>query len=100
MQAESEPAQYELEHRKVPRQYSNTAIGGTAKVRDDEQISGRPMEFRVYPGQGGVAISYNRYDERKEEYVSCLHIVPDSINDHDAVAKALSEIITLQAMRG
>jgi hypothetical protein len=103
MQAESEPAPYGLEPRKASRQYNatNAVIGGSAKVRNDnDQISGRPMEFKVFPGNGGVAISYSRYDERKEDYVSCLHIVPDSINDHDAVAKALSEIITLQAMRG
>jgi hypothetical protein len=95
--AKQKYADYPVEKATKPYTANIATLGASP---NPDSLNGRPMEFRVFPGQGGVAISYNRFDERKGDYTSCLHIVPDSIDDADAVAKAISEIITLQAIRG
>lgn len=59
-------------------------------------MDGRNWQFKVFPGQGGVAIETITYDERLSKNIIVMHVVPEG-ND---LSEALSQIITMQALRG
>ena len=60
-----------------------------------EELSAQKMTFNIYPGAGGVAIEVYQYDQKTDRSSTKLHIIPDSQDLGDALAK----IITLEALR-
>ena len=53
------------------------------------------MNFTVYRANGGTIVEYNRYDERKDQHHCDLHIVQESEN----LGEALAKIITFESLK-
>ena len=53
------------------------------------------MSFTVYRANGGTIVEYNKYDERKDQHHCDLHIVQESEN----LGEALAKIITFESLK-
>lgn len=72
-------------------------IASLEKSRDTGSIgaSRHRMNFIVYRANGGMMVEYNRYDERKDQHHCDLHIVQESEN----LGEALAKIITFENLK-
>ncbi len=62
---------------------------------DGVRLDSRGVKFTVYPARGGVVIEASSYDERSDNNVVSLHVVPEG----DDLDVAMANIIAVEAMR-
>ena len=53
------------------------------------------MLFKLYPATGGHIVEYSYYDEKKDSNTQALHL----IHSHQDLGEALSQIMTLEALK-
>lgn len=76
------------------RKIKNTSSGNLIK-KDDIRIDSRGVKFTVYPARGGIVIEAVSYDERTDNNIASLHVVPEG----DDLDVAMANIIVVEAMR-
>lgn len=67
----------------------------TVRKEDSVRLDSRGVKFTVYPARGGVVIEACSYDERTDNSVVTLHVVPEG----DDLDVAMANIIAVEAMR-
>jgi nitrate reductase alpha subunit len=55
----------------------------------------RTMNFSVTAGRGGVIVSMNGYDSKKQQSYNNLHIIPEN----EDIGQRVSEIVTLELLQ-
>jgi len=78
-------------------------IGGAATkahqknsaISVDNSLDAKGFSLRIMPGEGGIAITASYYDNRRDEHISSLFIIPDT----EDLAQSLAHIITLQSLK-
>jgi hypothetical protein len=53
------------------------------------------MNFTIYSANGGHVLEYSEYDERKDENINTLHLIP---GDKD-LGQSIAHVITLEMLR-
>jgi hypothetical protein len=57
--------------------------------------SQRNLGFNIYIAKGGIIVESLRYDTKKHEEISCLHIV----NSESDLGEAIGKIITMEFLK-
>ena len=79
---------------------SPNAIRGGGKtrrlsVRESEELSSEPIQFRMYKAAGGWAIEFRQYDNKTDRMNTSLYVV----NNEEELGKHISQIITMEALK-
>ena len=80
---------------------SPNAIRGGGKsprrlsVRESEELSSEPIQFRMYKAAGGWAIEFRQYDNKTDKMNTSLYVV----NGEEELGKHVSQIITMEALK-
>ena len=72
--------------------------GGKARrlsVRESEELSSEPIQFRMYKAAGGWAIEFRQYDNKTDRMNTSLYVV----NNEEELGKHISQIITMEALK-
>jgi len=75
--------------------YGNSSSKMSSPICKDDSLSTKNMILRIHPGLGGIAIETSYYDNQVGDSKNTLHVIPDS----EDLADALAKIITLESMR-
>ena len=79
---------------------ASNAIRGGGKtrrlsVRESEELSSEPIQFRMYKAAGGWAIEFRQYDNKTDRMNTSLYVV----NGEEELGKHVSQIITMEALK-
>lgn len=77
---------------------SNKAMRGKQRstlVREGEEFSSEPIQFKMYKANGGWAIEFRQYDNNRDRLETALYV----INSEEELGKHLSQIITMEALK-
>lgn len=78
---------------------SNPIRGGgktrRLSVRESEELSSEPIQFRMYKAAGGWAIEFRQYDNKTDRMNTSLYVV----NGEEELGKHVSQIITMEALK-
>lgn len=66
-----------------------------SKVRESDDLSSEPIQFKMYKASGGWAIEFRQYDNRNDRIDTNLYVV----NDEQELGKSISQIITMEALK-
>jgi hypothetical protein len=66
-----------------------------SKVRESDDLSSEPIQFKMYKASGGWAIEFRQYDHRNDRVDTSLYVV----NDEQELGKSISQIITMEALK-
>lgn len=61
---------------------------------ESDSLDSRGMHFKLLPGLGGMAIETSYYDERKDNRITKLYILPDGCE----LGEELARIISLESL--
>jgi hypothetical protein len=64
-------------------------------VRESDNLSTEPIQFKMYKAAGGWAIEFKHYDNRNDRMDTTLYVV----NDEEELGKHISQIITMEALK-
>ncbi len=67
----------------------------SATVRESEELSSEPIQFRMYKAAGGWAIEFRQYDNKTDRMNTSLYVV----NGEEELGKHVSQIITMEALK-
>ena len=71
---------------------------GLAKTRAhnaDFNRENKSLSFTLHPAEGGYILEYSNYDGSHDRYTQRLHI----INDSDDMGESIAKIVTLELLR-
>ena len=66
-----------------------------ATVRESDELSSEPIQFRMYKAAGGWAIEFKQYDNKTDRMNTSLYVV----NNEEELGKHISQIITMEALK-
>lgn len=64
-------------------------------VRESDDLSTEPIQFKMFKASGGWAIEFRQYDNRNDRVDTSLYVV----NDEQELGKHISQIITMEALK-
>jgi hypothetical protein len=64
-------------------------------IKDSDDLSTEPIQFKMYKASGGWAIEFRQYDNKNDRMDANLYVVT---NEND-LGKSISQIITMEALK-
>jgi hypothetical protein len=88
-------SQYCEEDESVPMNSVQSKRRRIASVRESDELSTEPIQFKMYKAAGGWAIEFKQYDNRNDRMDTSLYV----INGEEELGNHISRIITMEALR-
>lgn len=67
----------------------------SATVRESDDLSSEPIQFRMFKASGGWAIEFKQYDYKNDKMDTSLYVV----TNEEELGKHISQIITMEALK-
>jgi len=67
----------------------------TVSVRDSDDLSSNPINFRMYKANGGWVVEFRQYDHKTDRHGTALYV----INNEEDLGNNISKIITMEALK-
>ena len=67
----------------------------TNRVRESDDISSEPIQFKMFKATGGWAVEFKQYDRKRDSVETSLYVV----NDEQELGNHISKIITMEALK-
>jgi hypothetical protein len=74
---------------------SSKRLRKNSTVRDSEELSSEPIQFKMYKAIGGWAIEFRQYDNRNDRVDTSIYV----INGEEELGHNISKIITMEALK-
>jgi hypothetical protein len=88
-------SRYSDENEAVPMNSVQSKRRRIASVRESDELSTEPIQFKMYKAAGGWAIEFRQYDNRNDRMDTSLYV----INGEEELGNHISRIITMEALR-
>jgi hypothetical protein len=88
-------SRYSDEDEAVPMNSVQSKRRRIASVRENDEFSSEPIQFRMYKAAGGWAIEFKHYDNRNDRMDTSLYV----INGEEELGNQISRIITMEALK-
>ena len=87
---------YSISDESVPKRIRR-GINSIHGITQNTSPSTHSINFQIYPAVGGYVAEINFYDEKTDNNVRSLHVIPTT--DYSQLGDSISKIITIEMLK-